>query len=40
MYITEDCINEDRLEEENSLVVNGYIPQYDGKKKADIGFYK
>lgn len=40
MYITEDCINEDRLEEENLLVVNGYIPQYDGKKKADIGFYK
>lgn len=39
MYITEDCINEDRLEE-NLLVVNGYIPQYDGKKKADIGFYK
>lgn len=40
MYITEDCINEDRLEEENLLIVNGYIPQYDGKKKADIGFYK
>ncbi|MFQ9297778.1 MAG: hypothetical protein ACLR4X_05060 [Clostridia bacterium] len=40
MYITEDCINEDRLEEENLLVVDGYIPQYDSKKKADIGFYK
>lgn len=39
MYVTEDCINEDRLEE-NLLIVNGYIPQYDSKKKADIGFYK
>lgn len=40
MYINEDCVNEDRLEDENLLVVNGYIPQYDSKKKADIGFYK
>lgn len=39
-YITEDCLDDSRLEEENLLVVNGYIPEYNSKKKADIGFYQ
>lgn len=39
-YITEDCLDDRRLEEENLLVINGYIPEYNSKKKADIGFYQ
>lgn len=39
-YITEDCLDDSRLEEENLLVINGYIPEYNSKKKADIGFYQ
>lgn len=39
-YITEDCLDNSRLEEENLLVINGYIPEYNSKKKADIGFYQ
>ena len=39
-YITEDCLDDSRLEEENLLVINGYIPEYNFKKKADIGFYQ
>lgn len=39
-YITEDCLDYSRLEEENLLVINGYIPEYNSKKKADIGFYQ
>lgn len=39
-YITEDCIDDSRLENENLLVINGYIPEYNSKKKADIGYYQ
>lgn len=39
-YITEDCLDDSRLEDENLLVINGYIPEYNSKKKADIGFYQ
>ncbi|MFQ9297916.1 MAG: hypothetical protein ACLR4X_05750 [Clostridia bacterium] len=39
-YITEDCLDDSRLEEENLLVINGYIPEYNSKKKANIGFYQ
>lgn len=39
-YITEDCLDDSRLEEGNLLVINGYIPEYNSKKKADIGFYQ
>ena len=39
-YITEDCLDDSRLEEENLLVINGYIPEYNSKKKADIGYYQ
>lgn len=40
IYITEECIDDSRLDEENLFILNGYIPQYDNKKKGDIGFYK
>ena len=39
-YITKYCLDDSRLEEENLLVINGYIPEYNSKKKADIGFYQ
>lgn len=39
-YITEDCLDDSRLENENLLVINGYIPEYNSKKKADIGYYQ
>ena len=40
MYITEDCIDDSRLEEENTFNLMGYIPQYLSKKKGDFGYYK
>lgn len=40
MYITKDCIEDSRLEEENTFNLMGYIPQYLSKKKGDFGYYK
>lgn len=40
MYITKDCIDDSRLEEENTFNLMGYIPQYLSKKKGDFGYYK
>lgn len=40
MYITKDCIDDGRLEEENTFNLMGYIPQYLSKKKGDFGYYK
>lgn len=38
MYIDENCIDDETIDETNKMYLKGYIGQYDNKKKGDIGF--
>lgn len=37
MYIDENCIDDETIEETNKMYLKGHIGQYDSKKKGDIG---
>lgn len=40
LFINEDSIDDSRVIEDGIFTVSGYVPQYDGKKKSDKGYFQ
>ena len=40
LFINEDAIDDSKVVEEGIFTVSGYVPQYDGKKKSDKGYFQ